>query len=455
MKPLSIKVKITLWYTSLIVFILAIVLAGVIVSTDKLLVLEVQKELEDEVYDAAEDIRFRNGSLDTADMEFFDDGIHISVYTKDRRQLAGQVPVGFPAITPFLPERVQTIETTGNHWLVYDVYVTAKGPEPLWIRGVISLNSSYAVRNQILAACLLLFPFLVLLAACGGWFITKSAFQPVSLIRRTAAEIEKSGDLTKRIHLTGTKDEIYDLAQTFDYMLERLESSFKNERQFTSDASHELRTPVSVIMAHAEYGLSQRDQPAEMAEALQVIQQQAGKMNKLIASLLLLARADHHEEILEFERVNLSEVAEMVIEEIKTVAQAKNIAVMAEMDPDLIIFADQTSIMRLLLNLLQNAVRYGRENGWAKLTLRRAQDGVWGSVEDNGTGIAPSNIDKIWHRFYQEDASRKSAENSGAGLGLPIVKWIIERHNGQINVQSRLGQGTTFHFFLPFDRQQA
>lgn len=449
MRPLSIKVKITLWYTGLIVFILCVILGSIMFSTDKILMLELQRELEDEVYDAVEEIRYKDGILDAEQMKFFDDGIHISLYTKGERLIAGQSPVGFPDSVPFQSERSQRVETAENSWLVYDVYIVAKGPEPLWIRGVISLSASYATRDQILFVCMLLFPLLVLLAGCGGWLITKSAFQPVSLIRRTAAEIESSGDLSKRIQLTGNKDEIYDLAQTFDYMLERLEIAFNTERQFTADASHELRTPVSAIMAHAEYGLTQQDNPEEMAAALQVIQQQAARMNVLIASLLLLARADQHEEKLDFEPVNLSEVAELVIEEIEPAARQKNITIYTEIAAGLVLLADQTLVMRLLLNLLQNAVRYGRENGWIRFRLCRTEAGIAGSIADNGIGIAPENIPKIWKRFYQADISRRTADHSGSGLGLSIVKWIIERHGGTISVESKLGEGSVFHFVLP------
>ncbi len=452
MKPLSIKTKITVWYTGLILVILCIIGGSVAFSTDKFMALELQSELEDEVYDVIEDIQAQSGVLDLHKLKYFDDGISISLYSQEQQHLAGQVPAGFPAAVPFRPQQVQTISAGAHNWLVYDFHSTGNAGEPLWVRGVVSLSSSYETRNQILLVYLLLFPFLLLLSGLGGWLITKSAFQPVSLIRRIASEIQSSGDLSKRIHLTGSKDEIYELAQTFDYMLEQLESSFKAERQFTADASHELRTPVSVILSHAEYGLTQTANPQEMAESLQVIQQQAGKMRTLIASLLLLARADQNTEPLEFETVNLSEITEIVIEELSLFAQQKNIVIHTEIAPGLFIRADQTSMMRLLLNLLQNAIRYGRENGWVKISLAATDEGIAGSVEDNGIGIAPKDLPNVWMRFYQADPARGSAGESGAGLGLPIVKWIVERHGGKISVTSRLGQGTCFSFLLPIKK---
>lgn len=453
MKPLSIKVKITCWYTGLIIFILAVIMAGIVFGTDKVLVQGVQRELQDEVYDVAEDISYTNGSIDVNDVDFFDDGVLISLYTKEQTLFAGQLPAGLPAVVPFQSEQVQTVKVDGSQWLVYDLYITAKGQEGIWVRGAVSLSPAYETRNQILFVCMVLFPFLVLLAGYGGWLITQNAFQPVTLIQRTAAEIESSGDLSRRIHLTGSQDEIYQLAQTFDHMLDQLEMSFKAEQQFTADASHELRTPVTVMMTHAEYALAQKDNWQEAAEAIQVILQQAEKMNSLISALLLLARADHRTDNLEFEMINLSEVAEMVAEEMEIAARKRNITICADIEPDLTLMADQTSMMRLLLNLCQNAIRYGRDNGWVRLTLKRENDGIQGSVADNGIGIAPAEQEKIWKRFYQVDPARHKREDSGTGLGLPIVKWIVERHGGSIAIDSCLNGGTTVRFYLPVNRQ--
>jgi len=449
MKSLSIKTKIIVWYTGLIVCILCIILGILAFSTDRILVFELQRELEDEVYDIVEDIQYENGSFDFHKLKYFDDGISISIYNEDQVQIRGLLPSGFSSSLPLHNKQIQTFQSGGTHWLVYDLYIRDNWPEALWIRGIVSLNASYETRTHILLVCIILFPFLVLLAAFGGWLITQKAFQPVNLIRKIATDIENSGDLSKRIQLNGSKDEISELAQTFDHMLDQLEFSFKKERQFTTDASHELRTPLSVILAHAEYGLTQKNNPAETEESLQVIQQQAKKMMALVSSLLLLARTDHQSVLLEFEAVNLSEIAHMIIAELTLTAQTKNITIYTAIDDNLVVVADQTSIMRLFLNLLQNAIRYGRENGWVKVELYQSKDVVCGSIEDNGIGISPENLPKIWNRFYQVDPSRKSVEDTSAGLGLSIVKWIIESHSGHISVESLPGKGTLFRFSLP------
>lgn len=450
MKPLSIKMKITLWHTGLILIILSAIFLIILFSTDKILVLALQNELEEEVYDAADDIKFKNGALDLHKLKFFNDGIHLSLYMGDATLLAGQVPASVSeSAPPFRSEVAQTVKTPDHQWMVYDVYLTGKGSHPIWVRGVASLSSSYEMRNQILLACTALFPFLLLLAGWGGWLISKKAFRPISRIQKAVEDIERSGDLSKRIRLTGSKDEVYDLAVTFDHMLSRLETSFNMERQFTSDASHELRTPVSVILSHAEYALSNAENSREITQSLRVIERQAKKMSALIDCLLQLARADQKSDNLVFEQLDISAAAEIVIEEIEIAAAEKRIEIRAEIESGLIIIADQTSILRVLLNLLQNAIKYGRENGWIRLTLRAARDGIIGSVEDNGIGIAPENLPEIWKRFYQVDPSRGGAENAGAGLGLPIVKGIIQRHGGTITVSSAPDKGTNFQFTLP------
>lgn len=446
MRSLSIRKKITLWYTGLIVLILGVIFSAILYGTDEVLLVKLQHELEEEVYDAAEDIRITQGALDLGKLKFMKDGIAISLYDESHRQLAGQLPQAFPE-TALDSEVARTVRSGEHSWMTYDLRLTS--PEPIWIRGVVSLSSTFEVRNRILLIAAALFPFLALLAGLGGWLITRQAFRPVARIRDAAAEIERGGDLSKRIHLTGSKDEIYDLAQTFDHMLGRLEQSFTMERQFTSDASHELRTPVSVILSHAEYGLSQADNPREMAQALAVVHHQAKKMRTLISCLLFLARADHHTEKLEFERIDLSETAEIVVQEVEIAARKKGMAIETRIAPDLVTVADQTSMMRLFLNLLQNAVQYGRAGGWIRFSLQETRRGIEGSVADNGIGIAPEHLPEIWNRFYQVDPSRKGMEDSGSGLGLSIVKWLIERHGGTITVESVLGEGTVFQFTLP------
>ena len=293
--------------------------------------------------------------------------------------------------------------------------------------------------------CALLFPFLILLSGFGGYLLTKKALKPVRQITAAAERIGSGSDLSQRIDLHNADREMMELSQTFDSMFSRLEKSFDAERQFTTDASHELRTPTAVIIAQAEYAL-QHAKADEKDEALQKILAQAKKMSRLLAQLLMLARADANKIQFEIEKFDFSELAEIVLEETEQLAADKNITVKSNIEPGVEVDGDQTLLMRLLLNLLDNAVKYTGEGGKVAFTLRKTANSVICAVRDTGCGIAPKELPKIWRRFYQSDGNRGQ---SGAGLGLSMVQWIANLHGGTVSVESTPGEGSTFTFTMP------
>lgn len=317
------------------------------------------------------------------------------------------------------------------------------------------MNQLSSTMNTLIVVTLISFPLLILIAAAGGYFITQRAFRPVQQMSDSASEIGDGKDLSKRINLQGSsKDEMYHLAQTFDKMFVRLETSFESEKQFTSDASHELRTPTSVIISQCEYALSQRNNPKEMEESLEVILRQSRKMSALISQLLLLARVDQEKHnTFQFECINMSELTEIVVEELSLMVQEASINITTNIEEDLFIKADQTLMMRLLMNLLTNAIAYSKANGTVNMQLFRDETNIIGKVSDNGIGISEQHIVKIWDRFYRVDAARTSSNNGNTGLGLSMVKWIIELHGGEITVESELGEGSTFTFKLPIENR--
>ena len=288
MKKLSVKMKITLWYTGLIVIILSAIFASVLLATDKVLLLGVQNKLEEEVYYFAEELKVdSNCRLRLEKLEFLKDGVRLAVYHENGQMITGLVASGLPE-TPFADELLQKAGSDQQNWFVYDFYFKPRHADNFyWVRGTVPLSSAYAERDKILRQCALFFPLLVLLAALGGYWITKKAFRPVTRITEAAAQISSGCDLSKRIELEGADDEIDTLAKTFDGMFARLEDAFEAERQFTDDASHELRTPTSVIIAQAECGLQSPDLESKQ-QALHGVLQQAGKMSKLVNQLLQL-----------------------------------------------------------------------------------------------------------------------------------------------------------------------
>lgn len=449
MKKLSVKMKITLWYTGLIVIILSAIFTAVLLATDKVLLLGVQNKLEEEVYDFAEELKVEsNGRLRLEKLDFLKDGVRLAVYHENGQMITGLVASGLPE-TPFADELLQKAGSDQQNWFVYDFYFKPRHADNFyWVRGTVPLSSAYAERDKILRQCALFFPLLVLLAALGGYWITKKAFRPVTRITEAAAQISSGSDLSKRIELEGADDEIDTLAKTFDGMFARLEDAFEAERQFTDDASHELRTPTSVIIAQAEYGLQSPDLESKQ-QALQGVLQQAGKMSKLVNQLLQLSRADRHKESLHLEEFDLSELTEMVAEEAQGLAESKAVTLTAEIEPGILVKADQTLMMRIWLNLLTNAVKYGRQQGQIWLTLKSDGKNAVGTVRDDGIGISAAELPKIWKRFYRVNTARSSGDDSGTGLGLAMVKWMVESHGGTVSAVSTLGAGSTFSFTIP------
>lgn len=449
MKKLSVKMKITLWYTGLIVIILSAIFAAVLLATDKVLLLGVQNKLEEEVYDFAEELKVEsNGRLRLEKLDFLKDGVRLAVYHENGQMITGLVASGLPE-TPFADELLQKAGSDQQNWFVYDFYFKPRHADNFyWVRGTVPLSSAYAERDKILRQCALFFPLLILLAALGGYWITKKAFRPVTRITEAAAQISSGSDLSKRIELEGADDEIDTLAKTFDGMFARLEDAFEAERQFTDDASHELRTPTSVIIAQAECGLQSLDLESKQ-QALQGVMQQAGKMSKLVNQLLQLSRADRHKESLHLEEFDLSELTEMVAEEAQGLAESKAVTLTAEIEPGILVKADQTLMMRIWLNLLTNAVKYGRQQGQIWLTLKSDGKNAVGTVRDDGIGISAAELPKIWKRFYRVNTARSSGDDSGTGLGLAMVKWMVESHGGTVSAVSTLGAGSTFSFTIP------
>lgn len=191
-----------------------------------------------------------------------------------------------------------------------------------------------------------------------------------------------------------------------------------------------------------------------MEESLEVILKQSRKMSALISQLLLLARADQgNHNTFQFECINMSELTEIVVEELSLMVQENSIEITTNIEEDLFIKADQTLMMRLLMNLLTNAIAYSKASGTVNMQLFRDETNIIGKVSDNGIGISEQHITKIWDRFYRVDAARTSSNIGNTGLGLSMVKWIVELHGGEITVESKLGEGSTFTFKLPIEKR--
>ncbi len=447
MKKLTIKLRVTLWFTLMMVFLVTAVLLFLVVAGVRTVTAHSKDILGQIVRETCEAIEIQGNSLDfQVDMDYLDRGVYLTFYDGDGAYLSGKMPRDLTDAPPLSDGQFQTAPGEHDSWYLYDAYRPFPASNrSVWVRGALSVSGETGAFTTLLWLAFIFLPALVILAALAGYALVAQAFFPIRTMTESVEQIVDGADLTKRIHLgQGGDDEIYHLAATFDSMLARLQASFERESQFASDVSHELRTPTAVMISQCEYALEHAETLEEAKSALGTVLRQAERMSALVGQLLLLSRAGRGQ--LNREAINLSELAELVAAQMEESAAQKGITVRTEIQPDLVLEGDETMLMRLLLNLMENGVKYGREGGTLTLSLRRKEGFAVGTVTDDGIGIALENLPKIWHRLYQVDPARSSG---GIGLGLPMVRYIAEAHGGTVQVESTLGKGSTFTFTLP------
>lgn len=455
MKHLSIKLRVTIWFTVLMAVLAVVAFCFIFYVGQNMVKASSKDKLIDFVDQNCNDVLYKNGALTFSDgFDYYKDGMYLSVYSLDKKLIRGKTPQGFDnSKVKFNSNETQTLKSGDKNWFIYDTTYYLDNYGNFWVQGIVNDVNEQSTFNTLIYLAAIVLPIIILIAALGGYIITKRAFKPVRQIAESANKINDGSDLSQRINLGEGKDEIYRLAKVFDNMFDRLKASFDNERRFTNDASHELRTPTSVIISQCEFALENAETMEEAREALYIVLEQAERISQLISELLAIARASKGTAQLNLDTVDIGELASIVSEQQQEQADARGITVMCSARPGLVTVGDQSMLMRIFINLISNAVKYGKDNGhvWVSVSESEAQNGekhIICSVRDDGIGIAKENIDKIWERFYRVDQSRNAADDS-TGLGLSMVKWMTEAHGGTITVQSEPGKGTEFILSLP------
>ncbi len=454
MRRFSLKTRLVLLHTGLMTLIACAVLALLFSLSSHEILTSVQRQLEERVSESFESVQYVSGELDfDSDLMELENGIYLSVYEENHELIYGKIPYGFPYDLEFSNGALRTVSGDGREFYVLDLTFPVEGYHTLMMRGIVSISDAEQNFRYTLRVALLLLPALIVISAVCGYFLSRRALAPVDRITRTVRRIQREHDLSARVRLGEGKDEIYTLAGTFDDLLEAIEAGVQREKQFTSDVSHELRTPVSVILMQCEEALVRGDLDEGTRTAFEVIRKKAQSVSNMISQLLLLSRADQGRAQIQLEELDFSELSRMAAEEFEEIAAHKKIRIHQDIQPDIHIWADQTLMIRLWSNLLRNAVTYGRENGniWVRVTEEGAH--VRLSVRDDGIGIHEKDLPHIWERFYQADPSRTDSESSG--LGLALVRWIVEAHGGSITAESTPGAGTEFIALLPLRRAPA
>ena len=452
MKKMTIKMRLTLWYTFFMVLIFLIAFGVLYYSSRNTTQTATKNQLRNTVNEALERVEYGPRGLEFDEgMGFFYQGVYLTVYTDNDKKniLYGHNPSRLKIDFDLKLDSFQTQNISGEQWYVYDNAAIVKNYGKIWMRGVASFSEAQSAMSNIVSGLGIIFPILILVIAALGYLLIRRALSPISQMIKVANNINKGQDLSRRINLSETNnDEIHQLSGIFDEMLGRLQASFENEKQFIFDASHELKTPIAVIISHCEYLLSKDNLSATEQDEVLVVLRQAKRMSRMTAQLLLLSRSEYE---LSFEIINISELVQIIIDEQQIIANDKGIKLKAEIEPDIMIKADETMMMRLFINLIANAIKYGKEAGKVKISIRSDGRALDGEICDDGIGIGQDDLTKIWNRFYQVDKARTAREDAGMGLGLSMVKWIVEKHRGNIAVESKLGVGTKFYFSIPLD----
>lgn len=342
-------------------------------------------------------------------------------------------------------ETVRTPPAPKKSFRLLTLPVVRNGATVNIVQVAMSLENVEATYGKFLLVLLVLAPVALIASALGGWFLARRALTPVDAMVEAARRIEAE-DLTKRIPAPSGEDELARLAAVLNDMLARLERSFGAARRFSADAAHELRTPLTILRGEIEVALRSSEAPAEIRRTLASCLEEVHRLNSMVEDLLLMARMESNALSAVPKPVNFAEVLEDVGPALRELAaRAGNICTVA-VAPPLWIEGYDSLLFRLVFNLAENAIKYTPGGGKIEITLEQQDHSAVLQVKDNGPGIAPEAQEYIFDRFYQGDPAR---EGSGTGLGLALVRAIVELHHGQIHLSSDVGKGSCFRVTLP------
>lgn len=469
MKQRSLQRQLTLWFSAALLLMAG--LAFVLVFSVSHSVL--QKLLRDELVHTVEDnldevefsrtlqqldidgdadqyIRYGVGYLEIDD-DFLDsvNGVYTALLRESGELLYGENPISGFEPKELVDGALRVIRVRGEKYYVFDRRLESPGVRDLWLRGTVAESRGDAPLQAIARICLWFLGAVALIAVGGGTIIARRALRPIRDMSSAAEHIGSGNDLKRRMPVSPAGDELTRLAEAFNAMMQRLELSFEAEKQFVSDASHELRTPAAVILAQCDEALSAAHSNDEYRDALTVIRRQGRRMSRIISDMLTLTRMERGTDLFEAAPLDLSAMTDELCRDMSLIAD-KGIALTCQIEPDIMVEGDRVQLSRMLANLISNAYRYGRENGHIRVTLGQNQGQAVLAVADDGAGIAPEKQERIFDRFFRCAPDRS---DGGTGLGLPIARQIACAHGGDLTVQSEVGAGSTFTVRLPVQKK--
>jgi len=301
------------------------------------------------------------------------------------------------------------------------------------------------LKNYRLILSLSIFS-IMMISAAGGFFIARKALSPIKEISDTIKGISES-NLSERIPTRNVPKELRGLAASFNHTFARLEKSFKRQKQFVADASHELRTPLSVILSHSEIMLRKERSAKEYKHAFTAIEEATGLMSEIVGKLLTLARLGTDKIELKMEPINLNEAIRQAVKVVTPLANQKGISINLPVNEQSVILGDRAALLELFVTVLDNAIKYNIPQGRIDISVRKEASFIVTEIKDTGIGIPEKDLDRVFDRFYRVDKFR-SKEVGGVGLGLSICDEIVKLHGGRIEIESKVGVGTTVYSYL-------
>ncbi|HTW66333.1 MAG TPA: ATP-binding protein [Bryobacteraceae bacterium] len=434
----SIGARLTLWYSLVLLAGLALFGAGIWIVVAHSLNAAVDETLAEQLQGVTTVLQAEYEPGNPANLKE-----ELSEYveaTPEGRWIDVRDPSGAPVIS-------DNAAPSSAHYRTRVTEVAVRG-QRFRVTVAAPLESTELTLRRLREVLLWATPVVLLIGSLGGYWMSRRALAPVDAITRAARSIGIE-NLSERLEVPATADELARLAETWNNMLARLEAAVKRLSQFTADASHELRTPITLIRATAELTL-RRERPAETyREALRQIIQESDRTTRLIEDLLLLARADAGLPAWPLDRVELAPLVLDVCEQGQILAQERQLEIAAEApEQPLYVQANDPALRRLLLLLVDNAVKYTPAGGRITVSVALDSSGPTVTVRDTGVGIPDAALPHVFERFYRVDESR-NREAGGAGLGLSIAQWIAERHHARLEAESVVGHGSAFRVRFP------
>ena len=461
---MTLRVRLTLWYGTALALILIIFSTVLYVMTARSLRDAVDQSLEETAAAAVRALEER-GFLPLVDegelMSQFPELARIDKFFQIFSP-SGTITIRSPNVKQHeMPLSRQALEVAYSG---HSLFASAKYPKepplrlisvPIVYRGSLlyiiqvstTMDSVEHTLNRLLLVLLVSMPVALAVSLAGGWFMAGRALRPVDAITLAAQRIAE-GDLTQRLTAPASADEIGRLTNTFNNMIDRLEISFRQIRQFSSDASHELRTPLTVMRGETELALRRPRENEDYKAVMESNLEEIDRMTRIVDELLFLSRADMGEVKMEHLPVPLDSLIEDVQRQASLLGQERNVQVALTSNVPAVVSGDELRLRELFLNLVDNAIKYSRSGGTVEMALTIEQGQARLSVTDHGIGIAEEDRPQIFDRFYRTDNARAHTKK-GTGLGLAICSWIAESHHGHIEVQSQVGEGSTFTVWLP------